>query len=373
MSDSLQALLDRAIARGAAPGLVACAFDRNGTFASAASGTSSIETGSAMSINTTIWLASTSKTLVSLAALVLVERDGFDLDSHEELVKVVPELGKGYPGSRVWELFDGKDENGEWRFKQAQKGITLRHLLTHTSGFAYDFVAEETAWLAQQAEQAGMPFEPGSIRSYNIPRLFEAGESWCYGCSPGYIAIFIMRKTGVPLRQALWELILKPLGVAPDTLDIFVTPRMELNRADIAMRNSTSFLTPKPFPFTMPNCENETPEGYIPFADGPFSGTALAFADVLRSFLNGSAPGSNGEKPLLSPKMWRTATQDNIGLRGMSIPQGPMFKSFVPQKINSVERLATPKNKGVNDSLGWTPLQTLHHRNEVSALSLQCP
>ncbi|GAA5831048.1 hypothetical protein JCM11251_005125 [Rhodosporidiobolus azoricus] len=71
-SASLQDFLSRAVNRNDAPGLVACAFDRTSTFASAASGVSSIdsERGS-MTPATLLWLASKSKTLISLAVLKL--------------------------------------------------------------------------------------------------------------------------------------------------------------------------------------------------------------------------------------------------------------------------------------------------------------
>jgi hypothetical protein len=58
-----------------------------------------------------------------LIVLILVEKHKFDLDSHEELVKIIPELGKDWPGTRIWSIIDGKDENGEYKYREAKVGM----------------------------------------------------------------------------------------------------------------------------------------------------------------------------------------------------------------------------------------------------------
>ncbi|GAA6000619.1 hypothetical protein JCM10207_004579 [Rhodosporidiobolus poonsookiae] len=361
-SASLQSLLDAAIAEGAAPGLVACAFDRTSTFASASAGVSSVKTGARMTLDTSVWLFSASKTLVSLAALAIVEKEGFNLDSHEELVKVVPELGKDWPDTRLWTLFDGKDDKGEWRFNQATKGITLRHLLSHTSGLAYVFDSEEMAWLDEQE-----PLEMGNLKTYNVPRLFEAGEGYKYGASPGFLALFIIRKSGKSLRRAFWDLIFSPLCIAPNTLDIFATPTMRLDLAEVCGRGlAEGTFAPLPVPFEPPMWEDDPPAGYIPFADGPGIGKLWAFAAVLRSFLNGTAPAP-GATPLLSPEMWAQASTDDLARRGLAVPQRPFFKSAAKWLCEDVERWAEPKDEGASDELGWSLMQTLVHRQETKS------
>lgn len=123
-NSGLKTLLDDLVSQGTAPGLVAVAFDRAGAFATAAAGNKdSTSTSQPMTIDSIFWLASASKAAVSLVTLQLAERHQIDLDSHEKLCTVVPELRKGWEGSQVWKLFDGKDSKGEWKFREAKEGM----------------------------------------------------------------------------------------------------------------------------------------------------------------------------------------------------------------------------------------------------------
>lgn len=58
------------------------------------------------------------------------------IDSHAELVKVLPELKLG-SGGDISRVFDGRGENGKLKTREAIVGVTLRHLLEHTSGLGY--------------------------------------------------------------------------------------------------------------------------------------------------------------------------------------------------------------------------------------------
>lgn len=142
LSNSLSDFLAAAVKAETAPGLVAVAFNRDGSVAEAAQGTRDITTKEPMTLDTVVWMASMSKALTSLTALVLVEEHSFDLDSHDALVQLLPELAL-HNSRPISKIFDGKDEEGKWKLRDAEVGITLRHLLTHTSGLGYEFTSEE--------------------------------------------------------------------------------------------------------------------------------------------------------------------------------------------------------------------------------------
>jgi methyl acetate hydrolase len=123
-SNLLKTLLDDLVSQGTAPGLVAVAFDRKGSFATAAAGNKdSTSTTQPMTVDSIFCLASASKAAVSFVTLQLAEKHHVELDSHEQLCEVVPELGNAWEGSQVWKLFDGKDEKGESKVKEAKEGM----------------------------------------------------------------------------------------------------------------------------------------------------------------------------------------------------------------------------------------------------------
>ncbi len=95
-----------------------------------------------------------------MAALQLVERGEITLD--EPLDKLLPEM------SSIPILNDSNE------IVKPKKSITLRHLLTHTAGFGYDFTSPKlNKW---------NKIKDGIIWQFNDkPRVFEAGSSFLYG------------------------------------------------------------------------------------------------------------------------------------------------------------------------------------------------
>src|SRR5258708_7839173 len=81
-----------------------------------------------MSIDTVFSIASMTKLLTSVAAMQLVERGKLTLD--EPAARIDPTLDSP-------QVLDGFDAKGIPQLRPARKPITLRHLLTHTSGFSY--------------------------------------------------------------------------------------------------------------------------------------------------------------------------------------------------------------------------------------------
>src|SRR6202012_4071704 len=122
-----------------------------------------------------MWIASCTKLLASICALQCVERGQITLD--EPVGKIVPEIAN----PKIVKL----DESAEGGFTltPAKTAITLRQLLTHTSGNAYEWGDPRlSAWRKAQPpvpqEQKGK-----TAVTYNTPLLFEPGEGWVYGGS----------------------------------------------------------------------------------------------------------------------------------------------------------------------------------------------
>lgn len=91
------------------------------------------ETAKPITPDTTFWIASCTKLLTTIAALQCVERGQVKID--DDVSPILPEW-------KTPTILTGFDEStGVPRFSDATKKITLRHLLTHSSGMGYDFIS----------------------------------------------------------------------------------------------------------------------------------------------------------------------------------------------------------------------------------------
>src|SRR5829696_5885410 len=123
---AIDEVLKDAADRGDMPGVVAMAADRSGLLYEGAFGRRILPDGPAMTIDTVFWIASMTKAITSAPAMQLVEQGKLVLD--EPIADILPELVR----PQVLEGFDSADEP---RLRPARRAITLRHLITHTSGF----------------------------------------------------------------------------------------------------------------------------------------------------------------------------------------------------------------------------------------------
>lgn len=115
------------------------ANENKGITYSHASGTQSVDDKSPLQnkpfgLDTTMWIASCTKLLTSLAALQCVERGLLKVD--EDISRVIPELKPG-EGMKVLDGFKKEGDKEVPQYKENTKPITLRHLLSHSSGLAY--------------------------------------------------------------------------------------------------------------------------------------------------------------------------------------------------------------------------------------------
>ena len=160
-------LLQSAVANGDVPGVVALATTREGNIYEAGFGERVLGGGAAMSPDTVVWIASMTKALTATAAMQLVEQGRLDLDRPASAV--VPALAEV-------EVLEGFDDAGRPVTRPPTRPITLRHLLTHTAGFAYEIWQES---IIRHQEAMGLP---GVIsceeRALRTPLLFDPGERW---------------------------------------------------------------------------------------------------------------------------------------------------------------------------------------------------
>ncbi|MFT5537794.1 MAG: methyl acetate hydrolase [Parasphingorhabdus sp.] len=205
----LQKTLDQALAEQPVAGAVAMVADSGMVLASAASGLADPASGKPMALDGIFQIASMTKAITSVAAMQLVERGLLSLD--EPIDPVLPELARAA-------VLAGFDPDGKAILEPAKKAITLRHLLTHTSGLGYAFTSGDMA-----KAQGKVP--PGSIASITAPLMFEPGTDWLYGVSTDWVGRAVEAASGQTLGDYMEEHIFTPLAmhdtgfaVAPDKI-----------------------------------------------------------------------------------------------------------------------------------------------------------
>jgi CubicO group peptidase (beta-lactamase class C family) len=191
----LDQLLGAAVERGDAPGLVVMAGDRQGVLFQGAYGRAESGAGRGMTLDAIFRIASMTKAVTSVAVMQLVEAGRLGLD--DPAAKYVPELAN----VQVFESFDAA--TGSYRLRAPRSPITVRQLLTHTSGLGYSFVSP----ILKQ-------FKPreGETHAYG-PLLFDPGTDWHYGTSTDVLGRIVEKLAGRDLETHFKERILGPLGL----------------------------------------------------------------------------------------------------------------------------------------------------------------
>ncbi|MDX9942690.1 MAG: serine hydrolase domain-containing protein [Bacteroidales bacterium] len=173
---------------------------RDGQYYAASFGPAVWSEDAALTGNHIFRIASMTKAITSVAVLQLWERGLVDLDA---------------PVSRILPGIDSipiLTSGGE--LVHATRTVTLRHLLTHTSGFSY---AQFDERLAHFSKPAGWPYS-------DYPRVAEPGTEWIYSTSTDWAGRVVEAVTGLSLEDYFRRNITGPLGMdhtwfnVPDSL-----------------------------------------------------------------------------------------------------------------------------------------------------------
>lgn len=229
--EKIAALLDDAVARGTVTGAVALAVRRDGVLFEAAAGRRDLSGPATMSADTIFWLASMTKAIVSVGAMQLVEQERLSLDA--PVGEVLPAL------AAPWVL-EGFDADGAPRLRPARTVMTLRHLLTHTSGFGYP---DWNADLSRALKHDDLPRIPTNFDQVTrFPLLFDPGTDWNYGISVDMVGLMIEAVGRQSLGRYLREHVLGPLGM--ENTDFLLSPAQQARRARMYRRAADGGLQP---------------------------------------------------------------------------------------------------------------------------------
>lgn len=202
----VQALLDDNVRAGKFAGASALVARKGRVALLATAGHADREAGRPMTPDAIVRIASMSKPITSVAAMMLVEEGKLSLD--DPVANYLDDF-------EAMKVMKEEEDNP---VVDAERPITIRHLLTHTSGLSYRFAAhpligENYVWLAVSD---GLSETPGTMgenveRIAMIPLAFHPGTRWQYGLNTDVLGHVVEVVSGQSLDAFFRERIFEPL------------------------------------------------------------------------------------------------------------------------------------------------------------------
>ena len=296
------------------------------------------EAGDRLETDDLFRIASQTKALVSVGIMMLQERG--ELLISDPVSKYIPEFENttvAVPG-----------ENGSYEVVPADRPITIKHLLTHTSGIGYGYGVAADRWeaagiqgwyFADRSESIGETI----ARMGALPIDAQPGEKWIYGYNTDILGVVIEKVSGKTLPAFLTEEILTPLKMH-DTF--FYVPAEEADRLTVVYSATESGGLER-----APDPGRQVGQGA--YLEGPrmsFSGgaglisTAGDYARFLEALRRG---GELDGARILSPKTVELMTVDHVQ------EAGPWDGQGFGLGFSVVEDLGDQSVPGSVGSYGW--------------------
>jgi CubicO group peptidase (beta-lactamase class C family) len=273
------------------PGMVAF-FTRNGQIVyQKAFGYADVQTKRAMKVDDIFRIASMTKAITSTAVMMLYEEGKFSLD--DPISKFIPE----FKNPRVLKSFKFADTT--YTTEPAKSEITIRQLLSHTSGLGYGIIDADESFKAMY-KKAGIVdlYTTQNVKiGDNIKKLaklplhFNPGEKYQYSEGLDVLGYFIEIVSGMPFDEFLRTHLLEPLGMN-DTY--FYLPDTKKDRLVYVQKpDSLQKWMRYPVTFYDPNYPISGAKTFFSGGAG-LSSTARDYATFLQMLLNGGA--MNGKR-----------------------------------------------------------------------------
>ncbi len=162
---------------------------------------------------------SMSKIITSVGVLTLFEEGRFNLD--DPVAKYLPEL-------KDMKVMAGGTADAP-QLEPLKRPITIKHLITHTSGLIYDFTgSEEITKLYQRADLWSGPGLGNFIAKVGkLPLKHQPGDAYTYGISTDVLGALVERVSGKTFGAFLDERLFRPLKMKDSSFDV---PPEKMNR-----------------------------------------------------------------------------------------------------------------------------------------------
>ena len=251
------------VSRGDVPGVVAIVVDRDKVLYHEAFGKMNTAKNVPMAKDTIFRIASMTKAVTSVGVMQLVEQGKIGLD--DEVSKFLPRL-------KSPQVFGTYDEHaGTYDTHAAKRSITIRQLLTHTSGIGYSW-SDHGLNIAQK--------KTGATNDSELPLVNEPGAQWTYGASTRVLGELVEKVTGERIDAYLETHVTGPLGMRDTT---YTVPAAKYSRVVTTNQRANGAITetqnPDPIPATIRG-------------DGGLFSTAADYSRFVQMVLNKGQLGS---------------------------------------------------------------------------------
>jgi CubicO group peptidase (beta-lactamase class C family) len=271
---ALTAQMNEAVKQGDAPAIVEIVVNRDGVLYQGASG---------LAANTIFNIASMTKPVTSVAIMMLAEQGKLKIDDP------VSTYLDGFDTLHVISKFNAGDATYETR--PAKTVMTIKHLLSHTSGIGYSFTNPIEYALVNKTKKG----------EWELPLLDDPGTKFNYSASTRVLGLIVEKVTGSPLEPWYQQHIFKPLGM--------------IDTSWAVAAGKQSRLAPQ---FTRANGRMEPlPKAAVPSTptapfrgDGGLYSTVEDYSKFVRMLLNG---GTLGSAKILSPASVKLMGQNALG------------------------------------------------------------
>ncbi|OGT21833.1 MAG: hypothetical protein A3C55_03945 [Gammaproteobacteria bacterium RIFCSPHIGHO2_02_FULL_42_13] len=287
------------------------------------------ETKQPVTEQTIFRLASMTKPLVSTAAMVLVEKRLLDLDA--PVTRWLPEFTP--------------------KFDSIDAPITVRQLMTHTSGLSYGFLSPDnepyfSAGVSDGMDEKVLSLDENLKRLTTVSLFFKPGTNWCYSLSTDVLGAVIEKVCQKPLPEIIAQYVTEPLDMRDTTFHVKDVHRLAKAYTDPITPGGIARLMQAQDQVVLEGC------GPIHYAPGritnskayPSGGSGMA--GTARNYIKFLEMIRKGGVPLLQSASVKLLTEDAV--KGFEVPAaGPGFGfGFGFAVVRDSKTAETPQHPG---------------------------
>ncbi|HEY4044757.1 MAG TPA: serine hydrolase domain-containing protein [Rhodopila sp.] len=308
MSSAIDRLLTDPVESGKIPGVVGLVANDSRIIYQGAFGRRAVDRPDPMTLDSVFRIASMTKAITAAAAMQLIEAGRIGLEQP---------VGEILPFARDVQVLDGFDDAGKPRLRAPAGAVTVRHLLTHTSGYGYDIFNPD---LGRYVQMADLPsIVTCRHDSLKVPLLFDPGTRWEYGIGIDLAGRIVETVSGQDLEAYFQQHIFGPLRMT----DSSFRPGAAMHARMVGTHARAQDGKPMPIDFEFPQ------DAEFLMGGGGLYSTAADYLAFCRMLLAG---GTLDGRQVLKPATVKLMGENHIGAIDV-----PILKSSNPQMALEVE------------------------------------